>query len=242
MIKKPIGLILGTGWGEIIKDLKDSKSTPYLKIFGHSTTVKGHSGTLIKGTINNSDVIILSGRFHTYEEYNSYEASQTIHYLHKQGVKQVIITSAVGGLNPKYQVGDMVILTDIITLFCQSPLKTNQFQDLTLPFSLNLQNKAIIAAKKSNIKYQQGIYTYVRGPHFETFSDKKALQIMGTDVVGMSTVPETIMARYLGMEILGLSMVTNLAFEKVLHEDVLANSKKMEQQFRLFFNNLFSLI
>src|SRR3989338_2632679 len=117
----PIGFILGSGWGNIIENVKNKQEKSFKTIFGQETTVKGHSGKLITGSLFAKNLIILSGRFHTYEGYSSLQVVKTIQYLHDQGIKQVIITSASGGLNPKYQVGDLVILNDLITLLCQSP-------------------------------------------------------------------------------------------------------------------------
>ncbi|MBI4066902.1 purine-nucleoside phosphorylase [Candidatus Gottesmanbacteria bacterium] len=237
-MNSPIGFILGSGWGGIIKNLQEKKETPYKNIFGHSTTVVGHSGKTITGKIFGRSVILLSGRFHTYEGYSSSDVTKTVRYLHEQGVKKIIITSAAGALNPKYKVGDLVILHDMITLFCQSPLSGNQFQNLSEAFGQDLINSAQQAAIQANLCFQKGVYVYLKGPHFETFADKMALRFLGADVVGMSTVPEVIMANHLGMQILGLSLVTNLAFVKHDHKEVLQAVKNQEQNLKRFFINL----
>lgn len=237
-----IGFILGSGWGKVIKDVKIDKELLYSKIFGQKTTVPGHSDKAIFGTISEKKVIILSGRFHTYEGYSSYETTKTVRYLHDQGVRKIIITSAVGGLNPKYKVGDLVILNDIITLFCQSPLTGAQFQNLSEPFSQDLSKSAEQAAAQINLPLQKGVYAYMKGPHYETFADKMALRFLGADVVGMSTVPEVIMANHLDMEVLGLSLVTNLAFVKHSHKEVLAAVKNQEEKLRKFFLELIKML
>lgn len=241
-MKSPVGLILGSGWGKIADNLTERKETSFEKVFKNKTTVPGHLGKIITGQIHGKDVIILSGRLHTYEGYPPYEASKTVRFLHEKGVKKIIITSASGGLNPKYRVGDLVILKDLITLFSRSPLTGPEFQDLSKPFSENLRKEAEKSAKKNRIRVQKGVYVYVRGPHFETFSDKKALRILGADVVGMSTVPEVIMANNLQMEVLGLSLVTNLAFVKHNHKDVLAAAHMMETSLYKFFESLINSI
>lgn len=241
-MKSSIGLILGSGWGKVASTLKNKKEVTFEKIFKKATSVPGHEGKAITGTTKANKVIILSGRFHTYEGYTPYEAAKTIRYLHKEGVNKVIITSASGGLNPKYQVGDVVILNDLITLFSQSPLNGPNFQDMSKPFSGILQKMAETSARTNKMRFQKGVYAYVRGPHFETFSDKKALRSLGADVVGMSTVPETIMANNLGMEVLGLSLVTNLAFVKHNHKDVLAAAKSQEESLYNFMNTLLESI
>lgn len=241
-MNSPIGFILGSGWGKIITSLHNKKILSFEKIFGNKTTVPGHSGEVFSGTLNGKSVIIISGRFHTYEGYSSYDVTKTIRYLNEQGVKKVIITSAAGGLNPRYRVGDLVVLKDMITLFCKSPLTGPKFQDMSLPFSKDLIKAAETSAKKNKIRIQKGIYAYTPGPHFETFADKKMLFKLGADVVGMSTVPEVIMANYLGMEVLGLSLVTNLAFVKHDHKEVLANAKKQEEKLGNFFYQLIKFL
>lgn len=238
----PVGLILGSGWGGITGELTDKKETSFEKIFKRTTTVPGHSGKIITGKLFQKNLLILSGRFHTYEGYSAAEVSETVKYLHKTGVKKIIITSASGALNPNYRVGDLVILHDLITLFCQSPLVGSKFQNLSQPFSPELSRLAVKSAIKIKIRYQRGIYAYMRGPHFETFADKKALRVLGADVVGMSTVPEAIMANYLNLQVLGLSLVTNLAFVKHDHKQVLAAVKKREQNLKDFFVNLVKMI
>jgi purine-nucleoside phosphorylase len=238
----PIGLILGSGWCPTSLKLRGVKEKSFSDVFGVKTSVPGHEGKIIKGKIQNKDVIILSGRLHTYEGYSSYEAAKTIRYLYEQGVKKVILTAAVGGLNPKYQVGDVIILNDVLTVFCQSPLSGPQFQDLSQPFSPALIKIAKQSAASTEIKSHQGVYVYVRGPNFESFADKKALRFLGGDVAGMSIVPEVIMARHLGMEILGLSLVTNLAFVKHDHKDVLAAGKQMEEKLYEFLKNILETI
>jgi purine-nucleoside phosphorylase len=238
-MKSPVGLILGSGWGKIVSTLADKKEVTFERVFKQKTTVPGHQGKVVTGKIHNNKVIILS---HTYEGHTPTDAAKTVRFLHKEGVKKVIITSASGGLNPKYRVGDLVILKDLITLFSQSPLQGPNFQDLSRPFSEALQGLAVDSAKKNKIRFQKGVYAYVRGPHFETFSDKKALRILGADVVGMSTVPEVILANNLGMEVLGLSLVTNLAFVKHNHKEVLAAAQSQEEKLYKFINTLISSI
>jgi len=234
----PIGLILGSDWGRIIEGIKNKKATGFERVFGNKATVPGHSGKIISGTLYGKKVIILSGRFHTYEDYTTSEVVKTVKYLHRQGVKKIIITSAAGALNPKYNIGDLVVLNDLITLFCPSPLGGAKFQNLSKPFNQSLINKAQVSALEADLSIQKGVYVYQRGPHFETFADKMALRFFGADVVGMSTVPEVIMANHLGMEVLGLSIVTNLAFIKHDHREVLKAVKNKEKKLQTFFIEL----
>lgn len=237
-----IGFILGTGWGKIIKDVKIEKEISYSKLFGKNTTVPGHQGKVIFAKLNGKKIIFLSGRFHTYEDYSPYEVTKTICYLHEQGVKKIIITSAVGALNPKFQVGDLVILSDLLTFFCPSPLIGPKFQDMSEPFSKKLIKLAENSIHQSKINYQKGVYAFMKGPQFETYADKMALRALGADIVGSSTVHETIMAKHLGMEVLGLSLVTNLAFVKHSHEEVLKAAKNQEEKLYIFIKNLIRML
>jgi len=239
---EPVALILGTGWNGIVDTLSKPETKPFYSVFGKSAGVPGHEGTITRGKLHKKDCIILSGRFHTYEGYTSSEVVKTIEYLHSEGVKKVIITSASGGLNPKYNVGDVVILSDILTLFCQSPLVGAKFQDMSRPFSADLMGLAEKSATATDIGYQKGVYAYFRGPQFETYADKMALTHLGADVCGMSTVPEVIMANYLKMEVLGLSLVTNLAFVKHSHEEVLAAAKAKEGNLKKFVEELIKIM
>ena len=238
----PIGFILGSGWGGIFEKVKNKKEKSFECVFGRKTTVEGHAGKIISGSLFEKNIIVLSGRFHTYEGYTPLEAVKTVRYLHEQGVKKIIITSASGALNPKYLVGDLVLLADVITLFCQSPLVGPHFPDLSQPFDNRLSILAQKAAAETEITLQKGVYVYLKGPHFETYSDKMALRFLGADVVGMSTVPEVIMANHLGMETLGLSMVTNLTFVKHDHQKELQAVIKQKEKLNNFFLNLIKII
>lgn len=236
------GFILGSGWNKITEDLQDAKTDSYETVFGRKTTVPGHTGTVVRGTLANQNVICMSGRFHTYEGYTSYQSTELVRYLKEQGVTRLIVTSAVGGLNPSYAIGDLVVLSDMITLFCPSPFEKAQFQDLSQPFSPHLQDIARKTAKELGMPVQNGIYAYMKGPHYESFADKKALRLLGADVVGMSTVPEVMMANHLGMEVLGLSLVTNLAFVKHDHKEVLATVISKEDRLNEFFKSFLDKI
>ena len=239
-----VGLILGSGWSSITRTMNIDKTLPFHKVFNSKTSVPGHEGKIVFGSLKNVNkkIIVLSGRFHIYEGYTPQEAVRTVKYLHKQGVKKIIITSASGGLNPKYEVGDMVILSDVITLFCPSPLKGSQFQNMSSPFSKEMISSAEKSARYANLNIQKGIYLFVKGPHYETFADKTAQRILGADICGMSTVPEVIMANYLGMEVLGLSLVTNLAFVKHDHKEVLSAVEKKQEVLTKFLNTLLKYI
>lgn len=219
-------LILGSGWDKVLSKVKIIKSTDYSRIFSVRSTVPGHQGKLIEGILAGKPIIILSGRFHIYEGHSPQKAVEPIEYLKKIGVKTLITTAAVGGLNPKYEVGDMVILNDLLTLFAPTPLVGPKFQDLSQIYDRLLIQTAQSAMTELKLPFHHGVYVYHHGPQFESPADKMALRHLGADVVGMSTVPETIMAKYLGMKVLGLALVTNLAFTPHSHQEVLEQSLK----------------
>lgn len=225
-----IGLILGTGWNKVIDEVKVIKTWSYQKLFKVKSTVPGHEGKLIYGVLAGKPVLILAGRFHIYEGHSAQIATEPIRLLKKLGVKTLITTAAVGGLNPKYKVGDFVVLSDLLTLLLPSPLVGPKFQDMSAAFDPNLAALAKKTISQLKLPQQSGVYFYYPGPNFETPADKRALRLLGGDVVGMSTAPETIMANHLGIKVLGLTFVTNLAFVKHNHLDVLAAATKASPQ------------
>lgn len=235
-VKAKIGLILGSGWDRVLDKVKIIKATDYSEIFSVKSTVPGHQGRLIEGVLAGKPVIILSGRFHIYEGHSPQKAVEPIEYLKKIGISTLITTSACGGLNPKYQVGDFVILNDLLTLFSPTPLVGAKFQDMSQIYDRNLQQIAETAMTDLKLSFHKGVYVYYHGPQYETPADKMALRHLGADIVGMSTVPETTMAKHLGMKVLGLALVTNLAFVKHDHLEVLAQSEKASAKMsRLLF-------
>ena len=235
-------LILGSGWDRVLDKVKIIKATDYSEIFSVKSTVPGHQGRLIEGTLAGKPVIILSGRFHIYEGHSAQKAVEPIEYLKKLGITTLITTSACGGLNPKYQVGDFVILNDLLTLFSPTPLVGARFQDMSQVYDRNLQQIAERAMADLKLNFHKGVYVYYHGPQYETPADKMALRHLGADIVGMSTVPETTMAKYLRMKVLGLALVTNLAFVKHDHLEVLAQSEKSGNKMSSLLEKIVSLL
>ncbi len=232
-------VMLGTGWNRVLADAKVETEISYKDLFGVETSVPGHEGKLIIAQIGQKRVAFMQGRLHLYEGYSGVEATLPIRVFAQAGAKQLIVTSAAGALNESYRVGDFVILTDLLTLFLKShPLIGPQFIDMSQVFSQSLRNVAKAVCAKESLSFREGIYAYMSGPHFETPADKMALHHLGADVVGMSTVPETIMARSLGLTVLGLSFVTNLAFVQHAHEDVLAAADQGAKQMVVLLGNL----
>lgn len=221
-------LVLGSGWNKILDDMKAEISIPYSTLFGVTATVPGHEGRLIVGAIGSKRVACLSGRVHMYEGYNAHDATMPYRVLAEAGMKTLVLTAACGALHEKYKVGDFVILSDIITLFLalDNPLKGPQFVDVSEVFDSKLRMKARQICIQNSIPFHEGTYVYYHGPNYETPADKMALRFLGADVVGMSTVPETLAARACGVTVLGLAFVTNLAFVKHDHKEVVAEANK----------------
>ena len=233
-------IVLGSGWNKIIDDIKIEKRVSYEELFGIKTSVPGHSGELIVGTLQKKRVACMSGRFHMYEGYSAYEATMPIRLFGKMGIKNLILTAACGALNEKYKVGDFVVLSDMITLFLalDSPLKGPQFIDVSEVFNSEMRKKAVKICVDNDIPFHKGSYVYYHGPNYETPADKMALRILGADVCGMSTVPETLVARSLNINVLGLAFVTNLAFVKHDHKEVLKEAEKGSERMSVLLSHL----
>lgn len=224
-------IMLGSGWNHALSLTQIESRVSYAELFGVQTSVPGHTGEAVVGEVAGQRVLFMSGRFHLYEGYTATEATLPIRIFASAGVKRVVVTSASGALNPDYQVGDFVVLSDLLTLFLRStPLVGPQFLDMSATFDSKWQAKAKQAIAELKLTARSGIYAYVQGPHFESPADKRALLSLGADCVGMSTVPEVLMARQLGLKVLGLSLITNLAFVKHDHHDVMAAAARSSSQ------------
>jgi len=221
-------VVLGSGWNKVLDKAQIETEIKYADLFGVAVTVPGHAGKLIIAKVKGKRTAFMSGRIHTYEGYNSFKATTPIRVFGKCGVKKLIITAACGALNEKYKVGDFVILNDVITLFLalDNPLIGPKFIDMSRVFNQNLIKEAKKVASINNINFHEGSYVYYHGPNYETPADKMALRFLGADIVGMSTVPEVIVARSLNIDILGLAFVTNLAFVKHDHKEVVNEANK----------------
>lgn len=235
-------LILGSGWNRFVKSVNILNSWDYQEIFKVKSTVPGHSGKLIHGLVDKKPILIMAGRFHIYEGHTAFEATSPIRLFKQLAINNLIVTAACGALNPKYQVGDFVLLTDLLTLFTPTPLKGAQFQDMSQVFNSKLQAIAQEQLTNLNLPFQKGVYCYYHGPQYETPADKMALRHLGADVVGMSTVPETIMASWKGIKVLGLSFVTNLAFVKHSHKEVISEAQKASSKMSVLLKNIVTLI
>jgi len=228
-----IGIILGSGLGGLVKHLNIEEEIPYHTIPNFPvSTVQGHRGSLIFGKMNGIDVIVCCGRFHFYEGYTMQEVTFPIQVLKELGIKKLIISNASGGMNPTFKVGDIMLIRDHINFFHTNPLlgpnddtTGPRFLDMSEAYSKKMLKIAFACAKELDIHVQSGVYVGVTGPCYETPAEYRMFAILGGDAVGMSTVPETIVARHRGMEVFGLSVITDLGIvgqvEKISHEEVL---------------------
>lgn len=228
-----IAIVLGSGLGGLTNAIDILDEIPYQEIPNFPvSTVKGHKGTMIFGKLNGIDVVVLSGRFHYYEGYSMDTVTYPQQVFASLGIKTVILSNAAGGMNPTFAVGDIMLIRDHINFFGTNPLigpnddsLGERFPNMSEVYSHRLIQLAHQKANELNIHLQEGVYMGVSGPCFETPAEYRAYHILGADAVGMSTVPEAIIAHYRGMEIFALSVITDLGvIGKVMdasHEEVL---------------------
>ena len=232
-----VGLILGSGWGGIAAALKDGIAIPYTELPGMPACgVAGHAGNFVIGTVGKSCVAAVQGRFHLYEGHGEAQAVLPVRILYELGVRTVILTNAAGGINPNYAVGDLMILNDHINFTGRNPLigaksapgEPERFVDMTEVYDKNLQSLIRQECGKLCIPAHIGTYMQVLGPSYETPAEIRAFRALGADAVGMSTAVEAIYARYLGMNIAGISCITNMGAGLfaggLAHTDVLQES------------------
>ena len=212
-----IGIILGTGLGELGESIAVKHVIPYAAIPNFPvSTVQGHKGNLLLGKFGNKNVIAMQGRFHYYEGYPMQEVTFPVRVLHEIGIKQLLVSNAAGGVNTSFRVGDLMIITDHINLFPEHPLRGRnldelgpRFPGMTDAYSPRIIQIAEECGEKLNIPLRHGVYAGLQGPSFETPAEYNWIRVIGGDAVGMSTVPEIIVARHMGMECFGMSVITN---------------------------------
>lgn len=234
-----IAVILGSGLGDLVNEVRDLEDIPYEDIPNFPvSTVKGHEGKLVFGKINNVEVLLMQGRFHYYEGYTMKEVTYPIYVMKKLGIEKIIVTNACGGINKSFEPGTLMLINDFINLFGDNPLigvnderLGPRFPDMSEPYKLEIINKAKKIGDELGIKYAEGVYAGFMGPYYETAAEIVMIGRHGADAVGMSTVPETIVANYLGMDVLGIACITNMAtgIQKVKHshERVVETAKKV---------------
>ena len=226
-----IAIILGSGLGELAAEISDAVEIPYADIPNFPiSTVEGHSGKLIFGKLGGRDIMAMKGRFHYYEGYSMKEVTLPIRVMYELGITTLFVSNAAGGMNPAFKIGDLMVITDHINLFPEHPLRGKnfptgpRFPDMHEPYDHRLISLATQVAKDKNIRLVYGVYVGVQGPTFETPAEYKMYRALGGDTVGMSTVPEVIVAHHCGIKSFGISVVTDLGgFDspvEVSHEEV----------------------
>lgn len=243
-IAKPsIGLVLGSGLGDLAKEIENAVIIPYKNIPNFPlSTVEGHEGSLIYGDLAGKKVIALQGRFHFYEGYDIQTVTYPIRIFNELGVKHLIVTNAAGGVNQRFKPGDLMIITDHINLNGINPLigENNKehgprFVDMSQPYSKKACTILKAIAATEGYKLKTGVYYWMTGPSYETKAEINAIRTLGGDAVGMSTVPEVVVANHCGMEVVGISCITNLAAgmqAELNHEEVVETSSKVNERFK----------
>jgi purine-nucleoside phosphorylase len=227
-----VGIILGTGLGGLVKEINIKHTIPYEEIPNFPvSTVEGHSGKLIFGELGGKNVMAMQGRFHYYEGYSMQQVTFPVRVMKLLGIKNLFVSNASGGVNPNFEIGDLMIINDHINFFPANPLIGKnikelgpRFPDMSVAYDKTIITKAKNVAAKNNIKVQEGIYLGLTGPTFETPAEYNMVRVLGADAVGMSTVPEVIVARHMNIPCFAMSIITDLGVPgkivEVTHEEV----------------------
>jgi purine-nucleoside phosphorylase len=228
-----VGVVLGSGLGGFADSLDNRRETKYADIPGWPvSSVVGHAGKLIEGQAGGADVIVLAGRAHLYEGFTAEQVTFGIRELAKRGVTSVILTNAAGGINLSYKAGELVLISDHINLQGTNPLHGAEFIDMSEAYSAAHRAIAHEAGQRLGLQLKEGVYAGLRGPSFETPAEIRYLRTIGADLVGMSTVMECIAANHAGMQVLGISCVTNMAAgvlpQRLTHAEVLETGERVK--------------
>ena len=249
--KPEYGIILGSGLGNFTEDIAVEFSIPYSELPNFpQTTVAGHNGKLIFGKIGTVNVVAMQGRFHYYEGYSMQQVTFPVRVMKQLGVKKLVVSNASGGVNPLYKVGDVVIINDHINMMPEHPLRGpnderfgSRFVNMSEPYSRAMIAKAKEIAVAKNIEVKDGVYLGLQGPTFETLSEYRMVKVLEADCVGMSTVPEVIVARHMDMECFGISVITDMGDTQsnvtgISHEEVLLAARAAEPKVRTLIKEL----
>ncbi len=248
--KPRIGLILGSGLGVLAEEIQAPVKTPYEEIPDFPvSTVEGHAGQLVFGNLNGVEVVAMQGRFHYYEGYHFEQVTFPVRVMKELGVETLIVTNAAGGVNESFSPGDLMLITDHINNMGSNPLigKNDsrlgvRFPDMSEAYSKELLQKAKSVAQTLNISLREGVYVGNTGPTYETPAEVRMIRAMGGDAVGMSTVPEVIVARHSGLEVLGISCISNMAAgildQPLNHEEVIETTEKVKENFLRFVKSI----
>jgi purine-nucleoside phosphorylase len=246
-----IGLILGSGLGVLADEIADAVKIPYEEIPDFPiSTVEGHAGKLVFGYLNGSPVVAMQGRFHYYEGYHFDQVTFPVRVMKELGVDTLIVTNAAGGINESFSPGDLMIITDHINNMGGNPLIGRndarlggaRFPDMSEAYSKELRNTAKEIASRLSIDVKEGVYVGNTGPSYETPAEIRMLRVLGGDAVGMSTVPEVIVARHSGLSVLGISCISNMAAgildQPLTHDEVMETTEKVKANFLLYVKEL----
>lgn len=245
-------IILGTGLGDLVNSITNKQELPYTEIPNFPvSTVEGHSGKLIVGQLGNKTVLAMQGRFHYYEGYDMRQVTFPVRVFRALGIKYLFVSNAAGGMNSSFELGDIMLINDHINLFPEHPLRGRnddslgvRFPDMTNAYDKDLRLLATDIAKKNNIKLQHGVYVGTQGPTFETPAEYNFFRIIGGDAVGMSTVPEVIVANHAGMKVMAFSVITNICvigqIAETTHQDVQLAAKDAQPKMALIISEVIS--
>ena len=248
--KPDFGVILGSGLGGFSEDIQIEFTLEYKNVPNFPvSTVHGHKGALLFGIIGTKKVIAMQGRLHFYEGYAMQEVTFPVRVMKYLGLQNLIVSNASGGVNPNYKVADIVIITDHINMMPEHPLRGQnderfgpRFVNMSEPYSKQMIQKAKEIAKRLHIEVKDGVYVGLQGPTFETLAEYKMVKAIGGDCVGMSTVPEIIVAKHMNMNCFGISVITDMGdaenIDEVNHEEVLKAAQKAEPHVRNLIKNL----
>lgn len=238
-----IGLILGSGLGVMADAMENAVSIPYEQIPNFPvSTVEGHASELVYGTINGRHAVVMKGRFHLYEGYDVKEVTLPIRVMKELGVHTIVVTNASGGINTSYEPGNLMLISDHINFMSRNPLigpnepeLGSRFPDMSEAYSKALRQVAREVADEQGISLQEGVYVGLLGPNYETPAEIRMFRALGADAVGMSTVPEVIVARHAGLRVLGISCISNMAAgildQPLSHAEVMETAKRVKDQF-----------
>lgn len=253
-VKPQVGIILGTGLGGLADKIKVHKKVPYEDIPHFPvSTVKGHSGQLVFGELGGKQVMAMQGRFHYYEGYTLQEVTFPVRVMKLMGIERLIVSNASGGVNPDFEIGEIMLITDHINFFPGNPLIGKnidelgpRFPDMSDVYCTEMLELAEKIAAEKNIRVAKGVYLGLTGPTLETPAEYKMVRILGADTVGMSTVPEVIVANHCGIKTVGISCLTNMAAgildQPLNHEEVIETSAKVKNDFIKLMNRVIEVI
>jgi len=254
-----VALVLGSGLNALAEEVSEAERIPYAEVPGFPcTSVAGHAGQLVIGRLAGQSVLVMQGRSHLYEGVSPQRATYPVRVMHELGIDTLILTNAAGGINPTYRAGDLMLITDHIGLAAMIGLNPlwgpnddslgPRFVDMSSAYDRDLLHLALQVAAQQNIELRQGVYTGLAGPTFESPAEVRFLRSIGTDAVGMSTVPEVIVARHMNMRVLGISTISNVAIDRTdsgavtNHEEVLAAGQNVGPRLMALLRGILSAL